>query len=231
MLKDTPRLAQLRLFQIISPSLPIGGFTYSQGMEWAVECGWLTSAADTEQWLHSVLQDSLVHLELPIIKRLYEAVADQSAEQFEHWSHYLLASRETSELRAEECQRARAFNELLGKLPEWNGNEVLHQHKDAMLKTQSAGFALAGYQCSIPLADLLSGFAWAWLENSVNAAIKLVPLGQTAGQSLMYTLAADIPSAIDAALELEDEELGASTAALAIASSLHETQYCRLFRS
>jgi len=228
---SAPMLARLRLFQIISPSLPIGGFTYSQGMEWAVESGWLSTAADTKQWLRSVLNDNLVYLELPIIKRLYEAMADNSPEQFCHWSGYLLANRETAELRAEERQRARAFAELLRQLPQWNAKQELDSYQAGVQLSQSAGFALAGYTWQIPLQELLAGFTWAWLENAVNAAIKLVPLGQTAGQTLLYQLGSHIPQVIDSALTVEDDELGASTAALAIASSLHETQYCRLFRS
>jgi len=224
-------LARLRLFQIISPSLPIGGFTYSQGMEWAVECAWLRTEEDTCQWLHSALNDSLRYLELPIIKRLYEAVSDQSAKQYREWSQYLLASRETYELRTEERQRARAFCDLLRKLPQWRDDSVLEQYREGLLMSQSAGFALAGNQWRIPLDELLAGFTWAWLENAVNAAIKLVPLGQTAGQSLLFQLSEQILQIVDAAMVVEDDELGASTASLAIASSLHETQYCRLFRS
>ena len=224
-------LARLRLFQIISPSLPVGGFTYSQGMEWAVECGWLSTQAETAQWLDSALNDSLRYLELPIIKRLYEAVSNHSSQQFSDWSQYLLASRETFELRTEERQRARAFCELLRKLPQWRDEPMLDQYREGMLMSQSAGFALAGNQWQVPLDELLAGFTWAWLENAVNAAIKLVPLGQTAGQTLLYQLSEQIPKIIDAALVVEDDQLGASTASLAIASSLHETQYCRLFRS
>jgi len=224
-------LARLRLFQIISPSLPIGGFTYSQGMEWAVECGWLATEDDTKRWLQSALNDSLVYLELPVIKRLYEAAENDSAKQFSEWSQYLLASRETSELRMEERNRARAFYQLLCKLPQWSEDAALEQYQAGMLMSQSAGFALAGKQWRVPLDELLAGFTWAWLENAVNAAIKLVPLGQTAGQAMLYQLSEQIPSIIETAVKLDDDELGVSTAALAIASSLHETQYCRLFRS
>lgn len=231
MLKNKSKLAQLRLFQMISPSLPVGGFTYSQGMEWAVECGWLTTADETKHWLHSALNESLVYLEMPIIKRLYEAVLAGSPEQFEYWSRYLLASRETAELRAEEHQRARAFYELLCKLPQWHDAGILGRYRDGVLMSQSAGFALAGKQWAISLEALLSGFAWSWLENAVNAAIKLVPLGQTAGQTLLYTLSEQIPNAVGLSLKVEDGALGAGATAQAIASSLHETQYCRLFRS
>jgi len=223
-------LPRLRLFQMISPSLPIGGFTYSQGMEWAVECGWLNTKDETHAWINAALNDNLLYLELPIIKRLHEAIVNESPEQFEYWSQYLLANRETSELRMEERQRAQAFYELLRKLSEWEENELAH-YREGLLKSQSAGFTLAATKWQVPLDELLAGFTWSWLENSVNAAIKLVPLGQSAGQSLLYQLSENIPAVITSALIVKDDELGASTAALAIASSLHETQYCRLFRS
>lgn len=232
-------LSRLRLFQITSPSLPIGAFTYSQGMEWAVECGWLRSADDTREWLESVLNDGLRYLELPIIQRLYEAVISDSPEQYSYWSRYLLASRETAELRMEERQRAMAFYELLRKLPEWsaksdirpNYGDALIDYREGLLQSQSAGVVLAAAKWDIPLEELLAGFAWCWLENGVNAAIKLVPLGQSAGQTLLYQLSEKVPEVVASAMIVEDDSLGASTAALAIASSLHETQYCRLFRS
>lgn len=230
----SPMLARLRLFQITTPSLPVGAFTYSQGMEWAVESGWLANADDTSEWLSAMLNDAFRYLELPIIKRLYEAVINSSPEQFNYWSHYLLTSRETSELRTEERQRAQAFYELLRKLPGWsaklNGDEMI-QYRKGLLMSQSAAFTLAATTWHVPLEEQLAGFTWSWLENGVNAAIKLVPLGQNAGQTLLYQLAENIPTVVASALTVEDDELGASSAALAIASSLHETQYCRLFRS
>jgi len=224
-------LARLRLFQLVSPSLPIGGFTYSQGMERAVEDGWLGDAEATRDWLSAAMRDGLTYLDLPVIRRLYEAVQEESPERFSAWSGYLLASRETAELRQEELQRARALGEVLDKLPHGFEAHRLGPYRPGVAASQAAGFALAGVEWRVPLNELLSGFAWSWLENGVNAAIKLVPLGQTAGQALMYELSERIPDLIKTALWVSDDELGASTPALAIASSLHETQYCRLFRS
>jgi len=224
-------LARLRLFQLVSSSLPIGGFTYSQGIERAVEDGWLSNAETTGDWLGTAMKDSLCYLDLPIINRLYEAVQEESPERFTEWSQYLLASRETSELRQEELQRARALGEVLDKLPHGLEADRMEPYRPGMAMSQAAGFALAGFEWQVPLYELLSGFAWSWLENAVNAAIKLVPLGQTAGQGLLYQLSTRIPDLVEMAYSVDDDELGASTPALAIASSLHETQYCRLFRS
>ncbi len=227
-------LARLRLFQITSPALPIGAFTYSQGMEWAVECGWLRTADDTRAWLDTALDESLRCLELPIMIRLYRALAENSPQQFNHWSQYLLASRETSELRMEECQRAQAFYDVLYKLPDDDKGDInasLCDYREGLLKSQTAGFTFAASRWGVLLEEQLAGYSWSWLENGVNAAIKLVPLGQSAGQSLLFQLSEKIPAIIASAQTIEDDVLGASTPALAIASSLHETQYCRLFRS
>ena len=222
------QLTQLRLFQLISPTLPIGSFTYSQGMEWAIENGWINNPIDLKHWVQSVLSNSLAYLELPILIRLHRASQSNDVDAFHYWSQLLLAHRETSELRQEELNRARALLAVLNKLSNW---PELTEWKNALLCSQASGFALAANYWGIDERTTLNGYTWAWLENGVNAAVKLVPLGQTDGQTILYQLANEIPTAIDLALKLNDEELGASTPALAIASSMHEIQYCRLFRS
>jgi len=224
-------LSRLRLLQLVSPNLPTGAFTYSQGMEWSVECGWLKNAGDTHNWLQSVLEDNLQYLELPLLIRLFEAAHNKNHTSFLHWSQWLYASRETCELRNEEKQRARALLSLLKKLPDSKLWPELESWQAALLSSQLAGYALAASHWQIALKDLLTGYAWSWLENAVVVAVKLVPLGQSDGQKLLYELSTNIEVAIARAASIEEDELGASTPALAIASSLHETQYTRLFRS
>ncbi|MFA0725174.1 urease accessory protein UreF, partial [Vibrio sp. 10N.222.49.E5] len=99
-----------------SPSLPIGGFTYSQGLELAVEAGWVTDRNSMEQWLNTIVSSSVATLELPILERLYHALEKGELDEIEHWCNYLYSSRETSELRAEEKQRGQALNTLLKRL-------------------------------------------------------------------------------------------------------------------
>jgi len=224
-------LPGLRLLQLISPNLPTGAFTYSQGMEWAVECGWLKNEMDTRDWLQSVLKGSLQYLELPLLARLYEATESNSQTSFQHWSQWLYACRETCELRHEEQQRARALFSLLRKLPDSHNWPELESWQEALLSSQLAGYALAASHWHILLKDLLTAYSWSWLENAVAVAVKLVPLGQTEGQRLLYQLSTDIGALVECAVALEEDEIGASTPALAIASSLHENQYSRLFRS
>lgn len=224
-------LPSLRLRQLISPNLPTGAFTYSQGLEWTVECGWLKNKTDVRHWLQSVLDDSLKTLELPVLLRLFNAANNNRHTDVQHWAEWLYASRETSELRDEEQQRARALLAVLKKLPDSETWPELENWRPSLLRCQLAGYALAAHHWKIPVQDLLIGYTWSWLENTVAAAIKLVPLGQTEGQSLLYQFSERIGVVVEHATQLEDDAIGASTPALAIASSLHETQYSRLFRS
>jgi len=220
-------LPDLRLYQLTSPSLPVGAFTYSQGLEWAIERGWVSSADNLGDWLESVLRHSLVTLELPLLNRLYLAFRQQDAARVDEYCQWLLCCRETRELRQEERQRGAALATLLPNL----GVDIPPALEASVRSTQLAGFALASARWDIPPRDALLGFCWSWLEAGVMAGVKLVPLGQTAGQQLLLRLSEVVPAALDRALEIDDDQIGSSTPALAIASSRHETQYTRLFRS
>jgi len=223
----TNSLAYLRLMQLVSPSLPIGGFTYSQGLEYAVECGWIKDDSALEDWLEGLLADSMTFLDLPILRRLYEAITLKENEALMYWSDYLLASRESRELRQEEVNRAKALTILLPNL----GVSYDDEMANAMNITQLTPFSLAAVTWGISLHDTALGYAWSWLENQVAAAIKLVPLGQTQGQQVQLRIAEKIPQAIEVGLLLDDEDIGACAPALGILSGRHETQYSRLFRS
>ena len=220
-------LAELRLFQLISPSLPVGGFTYSQGLEWAIEAGWVTDTPSLKKWLQSVLSASVATLELPILVRLLHCFRQDDEAGVVRWSRLLIACRETMELRKEERQRGAALAKLLPQL----GVEIPQQMASAVASCQLTGFALAASQWGIDSQRLCHGYSWSWLENNVVAGVKLIPLGQTHGQQIMLELAEQIPPAVQSALRVEDAGIRSSTVAMAIASSRHETQYTRLFRS
>ncbi|WP_089725989.1 urease accessory protein UreF [Candidatus Thiosymbion oneisti] len=223
---DDP-LPLLRLLQLVSPSLPIGGFAYSQGIEWAVEAGWIRSAEQLQAWLLDQLGNSLVNLDLPLLARMYDAARVRDLAAMIHWIDWLLAARETSELRAEEANRGRALADLLIA---WELTGA-RDWKTTLARSQAAGFAFAAAAWAIPVRNTALGYAWGWLENLVLAGIKIIPLGRAQGQRILQRLAAEVPAAVARALALADHEIGASTPALAIASSAHETQYTRLFRS
>jgi urease accessory protein len=220
-------LALLRLLQLASPGLPVGGFTYSQGLEWAVEAGWVRDTASFGAWQREQLHDTLAYLDWPVLARLYRACEQGDAAAFAHWSDFLLANRETAELRLEEQQRGSALARLLdgwqlGQEPAWRASLEL---------SQLGGMAWLAAHWQIPLRQLALGHAFAWLEGAVMAGVKLVPFGQQAAQTLLRDLGAELPGVLDQALALADDQLGGGLPLLAIASSRHETQYTRLFRS
>ena len=220
-------LPDLRLYQLISPTLPIGGFTYSQGLEWAVEAQWVTDKNSLEEWINGLIEHSIATLELPILLRLQQAFAVSDEINVERWSRYLLASRETMELRKEEQQRGAALARLLPSL----AVEIPGRLEKTIVGNQLAGIALAANCWKIDPHKMLGAYTWSWLENSVMAGVKLIPLGQTHGQQILLKLAEHIPKAVEKAVGLPDDDIGSSTPALAIASSNHEKQYTRLFRS
>jgi urease accessory protein len=223
----TDALGRLRLFQLASPTLPIGAFTYSQGLEWAVEVGWVRDLESLNDWLGGLMDDSLSRLELPILVRLFRAVEDRDPRRLRHWGERLYASRETRELRLEERNRARALTTLLIDL----GMENAADWRAELVQCQAAPYALASVRWGIALEDSALGYAWGWLENQVAAAVKLIPLGQTDGQRAQLRLAEVLAALVHQALALADEDIGAGAPALAVASARHETQYTRLFRS
>jgi len=226
-LPEPADLALVRLLQLCSGSLPIGGFSYSQGIEWAVAAGWIHDEASLGGWLGDLAATNLVYVEIPLLARLHRAAESGDVQALDHWCQWLLASRETSELRDEERSRGRALATLLVDLDLPRAREWRH----SLASCQSAGFALAAVGWGIPLPKAALGFAWAWLENMILAGVKLIPLGQTAGQRLLRDLGPGLVTAMHQGLTLTDPELGGSAPALAIASSRHPNQYCRLFRS
>jgi urease accessory protein len=223
----TDDLARLRLLQLVSPSLPIGAFAYSQGLEWAAEAGWTTNADELADWLDGLLTTGLARLDIPVLARMHAACAAREPDRLAGWGRVLLAGRETAELRAEERNRARALTALLPSLE----IPVEECWRAALETCQAAGFALAAVAWQIPPREAALGYAWSWLENQVLAGVKIIPLGQSAGQRLLHRLAPRLPSAVELGLAMQGEEIGTSATALAIASSRHETQYTRIFRS
>jgi urease accessory protein len=212
----------LRLLQLSSVSLPVGGYAFSQGLEYAVEVGWVHSLDSSREWLQQQLQDALARVDLPILFRAYNAV-DES-EVF-YCDQLALACRETRELRLTDTAMAEAILRLLPNLGVDDLLPPAPQHSFVV------AFARVAKQWNVSQDAALLGYAWAWLENQVAAATKLVPLGQTQAQQLLSDLQLALPPALEQAKTLQEEDIGACLPALAIASAQHETQYTRLFRS
>lgn len=220
-------LKLLRLLQLVSPNLPVGGFTYSQGLEWAVEAGWVQGAEGFRRWQLQQLEDTLGYLDWPVLARLHNACREQDGEAFTRWSQFLLSNRETAELRLEERQRGMALARMLDG---WQLCQAA-DWRPSLALSQLGGMAWLGAHWDIPLRDLALGYGFAWLEGAVMAGVKLVPFGQQAAQTLLRDLSEALPEVLERALMLPDDQLGGGLPLLAIASSRHETQYTRLFRS
>ncbi len=212
--------------QLVSPALPIGAYAYSQGLEYAVHAGWVHDEVTALEWLQGLSRFALGTLDLPLLWRLHGAWGAPDAAAVQRWNAQLLAARETAELRAEELHLGRALARVLVELG---------IHEAGQWQGAGPGFAtmfsLAAVRWRIGAGEAMSGYLWAWAENQVLAAVKLVPLGQSAGQRLLYRLSQDMPAIVERARSLGDDAIGVGVFAPALASALHETQYTRLFRS
>lgn len=219
--------AQHRLWQLISPALPVGAYSYSQGLEYAIESGWVSNEKEVANWISGLMEHVQAALDIPLMYRIYRAWQNDEAKLVIKWSQFLLASRESAELLAEDQQVGKSLAILLTDLGIARAEELI----TAEYTTYATALSLAAKQWSIPFADLAQGYLWAWAENQVAAAIKLVPLGQTAGQRILFSLSNTITRSLNRGLAMKDDEIGLLAPALAIASAGHETQYSRLFRS
>jgi len=209
--------------------LPVGAFSYSQGLEAAAELGWLSDEGSAQHWIGAALAHSVASFEAPIWCRLYRAWAARDTQRAAHWNEVFVAGRESAEFRAETLQMGYSLRALLLEEPDFDAQI------GALRGLENPGFPAAfSFACAawlIPEREGLLGYLWSWLENQVAAAMKTIPLGQTAGQRLLAALAATLPGVVDTAVTMGDDELSNCAPSLAIASSRHETQYSRLFRS
>ncbi len=212
----------VRLWQLISPTLPVGAYSYSQALEYVIHRNVVVDEAGVRQWIDDLLQHGLARLDLPILLRVHSAWSGGDANGVRRWSRELEARRETAELRFEDLAMGGALTQLLASLDEPVPERQL---------PFAAAFAVAAVDWSIPADDACAGYAWAWCEAQVAAAVKLVPLGHTAGQRILRDVGAGIAAAVSTAAALDDDAIGLGLPGLAIASALHETQYTRLFRS
>ena len=225
-------LPLLRLLQLASPALPVGAYTYSQGLEWAVESRLVRTEAEAAAWIGELLEWSLARFEAPLLARQLVAWSQGDDAEVARLNDDFLASRETAELRAETVQMGWSLVRLLAELdafaalPGWRGR-LLAIEAPCFPTVWSA--AAAAWQ--VPSDQALAAYLWAWAENQVMAAVKAVPLGQSAGQRLLATLGERIPALAQGALALPEAAWSNYTPGLAIASCRHETQYTRLFRS
>ena len=217
--------ALLQLLWMASPSLPIGAFSYSEGLESAVDAGLAATEAGAGDWLVDQLHLTLARSELPVTARAILAWRAADAGRIEELNDWVLRTRETSELRQQSEQMGRSLVEWLKSV------DPMLAARAPLPLTYPVAWALAVSASAATVRDALLACAFGWAENMMQAAVKSVPLGQSAGQRILARLAAEIPAAVDHALALGDDERQAFAPMLAILSARHETQYSRLFRS
>jgi urease accessory protein len=225
--------AQLQLMWLASPALPVGGFSYSEGLEAAVETGRLTGEADCRTWLIDQLHLSLSRSELAVVSAAFHAWAARDLHRITELNDWVATTREAGEIRLQTEQMGRSLVEWLRNRPEKPVPDGRLAHLTGLrpAPTWPVGFALAGVEAGADVEGTLLSFAFGWAENMVQAALKAVPLGQAAGQRVLSGLVAEIPAAIAAAQATTDQDRQAFCPMLAILQSQHETQYSRLFRS
>jgi urease accessory protein len=213
----------LPLLWLASPALPVGGFSYSEGLEAAVDAGLVTDEAQAGEWLAQQLHLTLARADLVIVKRALVAWRDGDGDSVRACDDWVLRTRETSELRQQTQQMGRSTVEWLKSV-----RKETAMRATAPL-TYPVAWALAASSFDVELRDALAAFAFGWAENMMQAAVRAVPLGQSSGQRILSRLASEIPAAVDAAFACDEPQ--AFSPMLAILSSRHETQYSRLFRS
>jgi urease accessory protein len=215
---------------LASPALPVGGFSYSEGLEAAIESGLVRDEAGTRAWLIDQLHLVLARGELAVVAKAFAAWQRDDLVSIAELNAWVTTTRESSEMRLQVEQMGRS-------LVEWLRNRGIADPRVERLAalrpapTWPVAFALAAAQTGAVPRDALLAFAFGWAENMVQAALKSVPLGQSAGQRVLASLAEAIPEAASLAARLRDGERQALAPGLAIASAQHETQYSRLFRS
>jgi urease accessory protein len=218
----------LALLQLVSPSLPVGAYTYSEGLETLVQTGQITTAGDLEDWLTQELQYGAIRLEAAVLVRAYTAIQHSNWQQLAFWNQWLSALRETEEMREQSWQMGRSLGRLL---------QSLQPESQSILETCGEpcnfgiAFAVAAATWQIALPETVLGYLQSWAANLVTAGVRLVPLGQTQGQQVLLNLATPLQQTSEQALLLPDAELECCSWGVSIASMKHETLYSRLFRS
>jgi urease accessory protein len=227
----------LRLLQLASSTLPVGAYSYSEGLEFLVESQCIRSAAALQDWMTQELRCGALRMEAGVMVRAYCAAADRNGPSLLAWNVWWSAARDTEELRLQSWQMGRSLLRLLLDLDDPMQRDTLDKTWPPLreLFAQECNFAIAfgivAAVWQIEPTDALLGYLQSWATNLTSAGIKLIPLGQTAGQQLLLNLEAEIRAAAAEILRMPDEALESCGWGLSLASMAHETLYSRLFRS
>lgn len=224
----------IALLQLASPALPIGGYSYSSGLEWGVDSGAVRDEAGAREWIADALALSLASFEGPLARDAMRAAARlpdaQAAEALVALNEAAIAARETAELRLESGQMGYSLGRWLAAVcPDPDGDALVAARLSPL--AMPVAWGIAATRLGLAERDALLGLFWAFAENQAMVLMKAVPMGQIAAQRLLRALAPDLEAALERALALPRQAWSSAAPGLAIASARHETQYSRLFRS
>ncbi len=243
--------ARLRLFQLVSPALPVGGFSYSEGLEVLVQAGRLADAQALRGWLEAELRRGSVAIEAAALASLTAALrhwrdaeaserapdqepgaaARQTLLELDGW---LLAQREAAELRAQQLQMGQSLLQLLADLG-WPlpaaGGPAPGAAARPPAMAWPAAFAWAGLCLELAAPDLEEAYLYGWVANQISAAVRLVPLGPTDGQRLQLALAPLIAEQAATLAAADPRDLWSGGVGAGLAQLQHAELYSRLFRS
>jgi urease accessory protein len=219
--------ATLALLRLKSPALPIGAYAYSRGFEGAAHAGLVHDEASAARWILGTLEHVLAPLDGAIGARLHRAFASEDRVEARRWSAELRASRESRELALEDEQLGLA----LGRALRGAGVEDAELRARGVAPSHVGAFMLAAVRYQVTLPEALGAYLYAFCESQVSVALRVLPIGQSAGQRILERALELLPRCVELTLALADDEIGSFAPGLALVSARHETQYSRLFRS
>lgn len=217
----------LRLLALSSSLCPIGAFAYSQGLETAVERGWVTSELALAEWITGLGAHGLALLDLPLLIRAHAAWRAGDTDRVLAIAERMHANREARELLEQERQLGSALASVLANLGVAAARPLCGNPRASYV----VSYALGAVHFGIDPDVAALGYAFAWAEQQANAAARLIPLGHMATQRVLSEVLNQVPAWVERASGLPDVEIGSSTPGLAMSGAWHEAQYTRLFRS
>ena len=224
----------LALLQLVSPALPVGAFSYAEGLEVLVQAGELRDGATLKAWLEAELQFGLLAVEAAALGPMQQAFKTSNMEQLLDLNGWLIAQREAPEIWAQQWQMAGSLLQLLAAMG-WPLTEQCQALKLTGLKLTGLGWtaawAWAGHCLDLAATDLVEAYLYGWLANQISAAVRLIPLGATEGQCLQLQLVPLISSQANYLISQDPRQMFSSGVGAGLAQLQHGALYSRLFRS